>query len=222
MRKSGIAVVIGGVLFSAASLLSLASDSFAQGRGSAWWWNYWEPGSTEAWDLRTMSPEQRQRMMRHWTFMNGEVPETYLNAQNDVGYTTSAIAEGGSLYETNCLRCHGERGLGGGEAADDLTPSPALLAYLVQQPIAVDQYLLWSISEGGKEFGTAMPAFKDTLTRDQIWKIIAYLRAGLPDVDINVLDTDEPEAPPGDEKAEMPSKGETPAQKEDESPAEDE
>jgi hypothetical protein len=95
------------------------------------------------------------------------------------------------------LRCHGERGLGGGEAADDLTPSPALLAYLVQQPIAVDQYLLWSISEGGKEFGTAMPAFKDTLTRDQIWKIIAYLRAGLPDVDINVLDTDEPEALPG-------------------------
>jgi mono/diheme cytochrome c family protein len=68
---------------------------------------------------------------RHWTFMNGEVPEQYLNAQNDVGYTTSAIAEGGALYEKNCLKCHGERGLGDGEAAGDLTPSPALLAYLV-------------------------------------------------------------------------------------------
>jgi hypothetical protein len=31
---------------------------------------------------------------------------------------------------------------------------------LVQQPIAVDQYLLWTISEGGKPFDTAMPAFK--------------------------------------------------------------
>jgi hypothetical protein len=43
------------------------------------------------------------------------------------------------------LKCHGETRLGNGELAKDLTPSPALLAYLVQQPIAVDQYLLWTI-----------------------------------------------------------------------------
>jgi mono/diheme cytochrome c family protein len=220
MPKSGIAVVIAGVLFSTVPLLSLTSDSVAQeqesgqDRGSAWWWNYWEPGSTEAWDLRKMSPEQRQRMMRHWTFMNGEVPEQYLNAQNDVGYTTSAIAEGGVFYEQNCLKCHGERGLGDGEAAGDLTPSPALLAYLVQQPIAVDQYLLWSISEGGKDFGTAMPAWKDTLSEDQIWKIIAYLRAGLPDVDLEVKG-DATEATPEENKVETPSSGdETPAEPE--------
>ena len=64
-----------------------------------------------------------------------------------------------------------------------LTPSPTLLAYMVQQPIAVDQYLLWSIAEGGKQFGTAMPAFKNDLSEDQIWRIVAYLRAGFPAVD---------------------------------------
>lgn len=71
--------------------------------------------------------------------------------------------------------------MGDGEAGKSLTPSPALLAYLIQRPFAADEYLLWSISEGGKPFGTGMPAFKDTLKRDQIWKIIAFMRGGFPD-----------------------------------------
>ena len=47
-------------------------------------------------------------------------------------------------------------------------------------PMAGDEYLLWTVSEGGQRFGTDMPAFKDTLTEDQIWSIIAYMRAGFP------------------------------------------
>jgi mono/diheme cytochrome c family protein len=50
-------------------------------------------------------------------------------------------------------------------------------------PDAVDEYLLWAISEGGKSFGTNMPAFKDALTEEQIWQIITYMRAGFPAVD---------------------------------------
>ena len=49
---------------------------------------------------------------------------------------------------------------------------------MIRRPIAVDEYLLWSASEGGKQFGTDMPAFKDKLSREEIWKIIAYMRAG--------------------------------------------
>ena len=81
------------------------------------------------------------------------------------------------------IAANGDTGLGNGRLAYALTPSPALLAYMVQQPIAVDQYLLWSISEGGKQFGTAMPAFKNQLTEKQIWEIVAYLRAGFPDLE---------------------------------------
>ena len=136
--------------------------------------------------------EPAQRMMRQWTFMNKGVPEAYLTATNEVGYTTKAIDEGGPLYVAHCLKCHGETGLGNGDLAQDLTPSPALLAYLVQQPIAVDQYLLWTISEGGKQFDTAMPAFKDVLTQKEMWQIIAYLRAGFPQVE-----REEPQAETG-------------------------
>jgi mono/diheme cytochrome c family protein len=114
--------------------------------------------------------------------MKKDVPQAYLDAQNYVGYTTQAIMAGGDLYVANCTKCHGDTGLGNGEAAGDLAPSPALLAYLMDQPIAIDPYLLWTISEGGVAFGTAMPAFKDVLSKEQIWQILAYLRAGFPAV----------------------------------------
>ena len=65
-------------------------------------------------------------------------------------------------------------------APRSLLPSPALLAFIIQRPISVDEYLLWSIAEGGKQFDTEMPAFKTILTRDEIWQIIGYMRAGFP------------------------------------------
>jgi mono/diheme cytochrome c family protein len=72
--------------------------------------------------------------------------------------------------------------MGDGEAAKALNPSPALLAYMIQMPMAVDEYLMWTIADGGKAFGTAMPAFKNTLSAEEIWKIIAYMRSGFPAV----------------------------------------
>lgn len=135
------------------------------------------------WSVQNFGPEQQQRMLRFSTFVNQSIPENYLTAENDVGYTVRAISQGGPLYWAHCQKCHGDTGLGNGDLAYALTPSPALLAYMVQQPIAVDQYLLWSISEGGKQFGTAMPSFKSTLSEEQIWQVVAYLRAGFPAIE---------------------------------------
>ena len=42
---------------------------------------------------------------------------------------------------------------------------------------------MWTVSEGGKPFGTAMPAFKNELTQEQIWQLVAYLRAGFPAIE---------------------------------------
>ena len=82
--------------------------------------------------------------------------------------------------DLNCASCHGPGGMGGGEAGRSLNPSPALLAYLIQRPLFVDEYLLWTIAEGGRSFGTAMPAFKDILATDDIWRIVLFMRAGFP------------------------------------------
>lgn len=169
------------------------------------------------WSLQTLDPEQRQRVLRFSTFVNGGIPQEYLAAENTVGYTVRAIAEGGPLYKTHCLSCHGVMGLGNGDLAYALKPSPALLAYMVQQPVAVDHYLLWSIAEGGKQFGTSMPAFKDRLSRQQIFQIVAYLRAGFPALDDGdaartpgapgAARTDEPDPKAGNPKAGDPKAG---------------
>ncbi|MGD9502590.1 MAG: cytochrome c [Methyloceanibacter sp.] len=160
----------------------------------------WQQGAPMGWNFKNLSPEQQQRMIRFSTFVNRRFPEEYVTTQNDVGYTVNAIAAGGPLFAAHCSQCHGKSGLGNGDLASALSPSPALLAYMIQQPIAIDQYLLWTISEGGKPFGTSMPAFKKELSREQIWQIVAYLRAGFPAIEDAAKPADAPAA-----KTDMPN-----------------
>ena len=132
-------------------------------------------------DRDEAAPGLEKRMLRHQTFMAGDIPETYRDARNTLKTGPAAVAAGRKLYLSHCARCHEEDGLGGGEAAADLSPSPALLAYMVKTPMAIDPYLLWPIAEGGAEFDTEMPAYKNTLSQDEIWKIVAFMRAGFPE-----------------------------------------
>ena len=174
------ACALGLTLF---GLVAMSKDARAQRGGHGWGHHdYWQPGwmRRHRWGRRHRDPDMRARMQRHWTFMHEGLPAKYETARSTVKSTPDVIAAGGRLYAENCASCHGKKGLGDGEAGKSLTPSPALLAFMIQRPIAVDSFLLWSIAEGGKEFGTGMPAFKDALTRDDIWKIVAYMRAGFP------------------------------------------
>lgn len=139
-------------------------------------WSERMPG----WGHGNMGPGQQQRMQRHWTYMNECVPAAYRGARSTIRATPEVIAEGQTLYTANCASCHGAEGLGDGEAGRSLVPSPALLRWFVQMPMSGDEYLLWAISEGGQRFGTEMPAFREPLTEEEIWKIIAYMRAGFP------------------------------------------
>ena len=172
----------GAVMFS----VVYSSTTNAQGGPPSWsGHDYWMPGwmHRHMWGRRGRSPEMRARRQRHWTFMHDGLPEEYERARSTIKIDKAAIDEGRQLYAQNCASCHGRTGDGDGEAAKSLTPSPALLSFMIQRPIAVDPYLLWTISEGGKQFGTDMPAFKENLSREQIWQIIAYMRAGFSDVE---------------------------------------
>ncbi len=145
--------------------------------------DFWQPGwmQRHMWGPRSMQPEMRARMQRHWTYMHFGIPAAYQGARSTAESTAETVAEGGSLYAKHCVSCHGRKGRGDGDMGKALTPSPALLSFMIQRPIAVDEYLLWTISEGGAQFGTDMPAFRDILDRDVIWKIVAYMRSGFPE-----------------------------------------
>lgn len=182
MRKAGPSIAIVTTLAAAVVFTAVLSVAVAQPPGRGPQWDMWNPDWLERdmWGPRRMGPGMRQRMARHWTFMHEGIPEPYVGARNPLSPDTETIDAGRVLYQENCASCHGPTGLGDGEAGQALNPSPALLAYMIQMPMAVDEYLLWSISDGGAAFETAMPAFKEVLDENEIWKIIIYMRAGFP------------------------------------------
>ncbi len=169
-----------------AALVGVAAAQEKQRAPTSRGFDYWQPEwmTRELWGPGRMPKGMMTRLLRHTTYVNLGVPREYEGAHSTVGQTPDAIAAGTKLYAQNCSACHGENGMGNGDMGKALSPSPALLAYMISRPIAVDEYLLWAVSEGGKQFDTEMPAFKEKLSRDDIWKIIAYMRAGFPDTQV--------------------------------------
>jgi mono/diheme cytochrome c family protein len=173
-----------------AGLLALqmvvGSPATAQGQekkpplGFDYWQSEWM--IRELWGPGHMPKGMAVRLLRHTTFTQFGVPKAYEGARTTVPTGKETIAAGAALYTSQCASCHGKDGMGDGAPARAVVPSPALLAYMISRPIAVDEYLLWAVSDGGKQFDSEMPAFKDKLARDDIWRIIAFMRAGFPDV----------------------------------------
>ena len=196
MRHSGtglfllIILLLAAIALAAGPLAFSTSAAAQAGRGPAAGNQMPGPGRGDMWDPhwmqrqiwgpRDMDSGVRPRMNRHWNFMNQGIDEEYMRAQNPFDASAGVIASGRELFSAHCASCHGATGLGDGDAGRSLSPSPALLAYLIQMPMTVDSYLLWAISEGGVAFGTPMPSFKATLPKDDIWKIVTFMRAGFP------------------------------------------
>ncbi len=141
------------------------------------------PRETKLWDRESLTPMHDQRNARHRAFIQDGLPVEYRARKSPYPVASGVIKNGGKLYGRHCLACHGLRGLGDGTAGKDLAPSPALLNYLAKEPEAADGFLLWTISEGGGAFGSDMPAFKDSLSDQEIWQLVAFLRAGLPKIE---------------------------------------
>jgi mono/diheme cytochrome c family protein len=98
------------------------------------------------------------------------VPAEFAGLTNPLG--ADAAVAGEDVFRNNCQPCHGQSGHGDGPAGASLVPAPKNLALL--QTLVDDDYLFWRISTG--KDGTAMIAWKDVLTDEQIWQIIAFVR----------------------------------------------
>jgi len=181
-----LAVMLCGLFLGPSLLKPMLSGAVAQEQievppGMDLWGG--DPRELPAWKLEQSPPRLVPRAKRHREFLQAGVPLEYRNRRSPYPAAAMVTRQGSRLYRDNCRDCHGADGLGDGDAALDLTPSPALLARMIDVQGTVDEYLLWTISEGGAQFGTAMPAFKATLTELQIWQVVGYMRAGFPPAD---------------------------------------
>lgn len=102
------------------------------------------------------------------------IPAEYANTHMPEGWWTDEgiIEEGRQLYlgrkksNVNCAQCHGETGKPLRTGARNFRDASAMKEYS-------DSHLLWRISEG-VPFST-MGAYKDKLSEDELWKVIAFV-----------------------------------------------
>jgi mono/diheme cytochrome c family protein len=120
-------------------------------------------------------------MGRNHAAMMGGVPAQYASLRNPLPRTSATVEHGAKVYTANCASCHGEAGLGDGPAGRALSPPPANLAWLSRMPMSRwDAFMYWTVAEGGGPVGSAMPSFKNSLSKEDTWAVIAYVQARLP------------------------------------------
>jgi uncharacterized membrane protein/mono/diheme cytochrome c family protein len=103
------------------------------------------------------------------------VPVDVGNVRDPVPPDDRSLAVGHDVYVTYCETCHGETGRGDGPAGLRLVPRPADLRIHTAPGVHTDGELFYWVSYGFP--GSAMPAWKDTLTEDERWSVINYARA---------------------------------------------
>lgn len=92
------------------------------------------------------------------------------------------VANGRRVYFQNCFYCHGD-GLGGdGMFAHALNPIPSNFLDSGVLPILQSSFVFWRVSKGGpglpEEGGpwdTAMPAWENFLSVEEIWDVVLFL-----------------------------------------------
>jgi mono/diheme cytochrome c family protein len=102
------------------------------------------------------------------------------------GLVAQADLEAGrEIYIQNCVYCHGDALDGNGMFADGLRPRPANFTDPGTIGQLSESYVFWRVAKGGpglppegKPWNSAMPAWEDELTVEQMWQVIAYLYAG--------------------------------------------
>ena len=83
-----------------------------------------------------------------------------------------------SRFTIRCAMCHGQSGKGDGPAAASLKPKPQDHSDAEYMSGLTNDYMFKIIKQGGAAVGKAptMPAHSGTLSDDDIWNVIAYIR----------------------------------------------
>jgi cytochrome c len=83
------------------------------------------------------------------------------------------VLTGFCAYEAHCVACHGAAGVARRKWVSGMEPSPPYLLDITQQ--FTPQQLFWITQNGIKM--TGMPSWRDSMTDDKIWDVVAFLEA---------------------------------------------
>jgi mono/diheme cytochrome c family protein len=106
------------------------------------------------------------------------------NPLRSAGDMTEHRLTGERVYHQNCMVCHGDALDGNGPFAHGFNPLP--LSFRDAGTIAqlTESFVFWRIAKGGPglpregaPWNSAMPAWEDLLTEEEIWSVIIYMYA---------------------------------------------
>ncbi|MQA90462.1 MAG: c-type cytochrome [Gemmatimonas sp.] len=91
------------------------------------------------------------------------------------------LAVGRRTYYQNCVACHGDALDGNGHFADAFSPRPLEFGTSTIAQLT-ESFVFWRIAKGGvglpregAPWNSAMPAWEDVLTEDEIWSVSIFL-----------------------------------------------
>jgi mono/diheme cytochrome c family protein len=104
------------------------------------------------------------------------IPSGGKEEKSPVKPTPDVVRKGQALFQANCTRCHGPEGTGNGPDSDhaaDLTDP-------LRDTINTEGVLFYKIWNGHaiqlRVQIDDMPAFKDRLSREDVWALVEYLK----------------------------------------------
>jgi mono/diheme cytochrome c family protein len=102
--------------------------------------------------------------------------------QRDPEAFQAHLANGRRVYFQNCFYCHGDNAGGNGMFIHGLNPIPSNFTDSGVLPMLQESFLFWRIAKGGpglpEEGGpwdSAMPAWENFLTEEEMWDVILFL-----------------------------------------------
>jgi mono/diheme cytochrome c family protein len=111
-----------------------------------------------------------QRQSSGWQ-LPPDAPET----RNPLTVDDRLLAAGKKIFSDKCQKCHGEKGLGDGPDADPDHAEEMNLTNPKRAERNPDGVVFYKVMNGRRN--PKMPAFKDELSKDQIWSVVAYAQS---------------------------------------------
>ena len=133
---------------------------------------------------RTIHPEPPDQIEVHGETVNLVTATNPYRAleKTDPDAFAEHVAAGRHVYYQNCFFCHGDLMRGDGIYAEYLNPIPTNFTSTGTIEQLQESFLFWRISKGGPgmppagaPWDSAMPAWEQFLSREQMWDVILYL-----------------------------------------------
>lgn len=104
-----------------------------------------------------------------------KLPPDAPGTKNPFTVDETLLATGSQVFSDKCRKCHGPKGLGDGPDADPERAEEMNLTNPVRAARNPDGVVFYKVLNGRSK--PKMPTFKDELSQDQIWAVVAYVQS---------------------------------------------